>query len=71
MANNNARANPRMLSPAAMAKQEGIGAERHVVERVDFREEVNELTCTCGWKGEALDLTPFRVHRREVGMKSR
>lgn len=64
--------NPRMLSPAALAKQKHVGAERHTIEWVDFDPEVDELECSCGeWRGPALDLAPFRAHRREAGMLSR
>ena len=53
----------RMLSPQAIAKQQRVGDERHTVESVNYIKD--ELTCSCGeWSGPALDLAPFRAHRR-------
>jgi hypothetical protein len=70
MTRNNTEANPRMLSPAALAKQDRFGMERHTVETIDFHEDINKLTCSCGeWEGPALDLAPFRAHRRAMGMR--
>jgi hypothetical protein len=62
--------NPRMLSPSAKAKQSSIGIERHTIDRVSYQS--NELECSCGeWRGPALDLEPFRLHRRDAGMRAR
>jgi len=66
---NMATRNPRMLSPAALAKQRAFGTERHTVESINYI--TDELTCSCGnWTGPALDLAPFRAHRRQF-FKSR
>lgn len=64
--------NPRMLSPSALAKQNRVGEERHTVEAINFHPEVDEMSCSCGeWTGPALDLAPFKAHRKEAGMSSR
>lgn len=72
----NVRQNPRMLSPAALAKQDQdqIGAENHRVAAANYTDEdrddlaANTLMCSCGWTGDAYDIKVFRAHRKEAGM---
>jgi hypothetical protein len=69
MATKYASPNTRMLSPAALAKQKDVGAERHTVGE-DINYTTNTMSCSCGeWTGPALDLAPFRAHRRAMNMR--